>query len=183
MTDKNIKKLLDDSRDYLYNEADYLKLDLSQKLARVLGVMILLFVLLQIILVTVVFASIALVDLLSVWMPTAAAYATVGILYLLTIALSLYFRERLLFRPLTAMLAEILLGGEVSANDIDREQQRLKAKAELGTKMIEEDYQAVKTDLSQPLTYLSLVKHIPSVISVIATLIPLFKKMKFKRQK
>lgn len=181
MSDRPVKKLLDDSRDYLYNQADLLKLDFAQKLARVLGMMILIFALLIIGLVAIVFASMVLAQLLVSLLGQTAAYVIVGGLYVVLIVSLIVFREQILFRPLTSTIGSILLGSEMSGEQIVSETERLRVATAHGEKTIEADYEALKEEVSNPFSFFSFAKHLPTIFTIATTIWPIIRNLKIKR--
>lgn len=180
MTDKNYKKLLNDSRDYLYNQCDILKIDFAAKLGKVIGVVLLGLILTLIVLIMLVFLSMALAQLMSLIMPPVLAYSIIGAVYLLLVILLVACREKFIFRPLTAVVAGILLDGEVDGSTLDKELERLKTNNNLKEEQINKDIADIRQELEQPYTLFSIAKHIPTVISVLTTVVPLIRKMKKK---
>lgn len=180
MEEKNFKKLLDDSRDYLYTQCDILKLDFSGRLSKVVGLLIMGFVLALLAVTALLFLSLSAVQWLSEFMHPGWAYLIATGAYLLIVMLMIVFRQALFVRPLVSAISGILLGREVEINEMEREAERLRAEAAQKQQHIEGDMNSIRTDIERPTTLLSLVGKLPTIVRILMTVLPLLRRWRRK---
>lgn len=178
MEEKNIQRLLDDSKSYLQTQCDLMQLKFSAKLAQVVGRLILAFIAALLAVVTLVFGSLALVHWLTEYMPAAWGYLIVTGLYLVLIVVLFIFRGPLFINPLIGMVAGILLDKEVSADNLTHEAERLEAEAARYKESAEGDVQRIREDATRPTTIVNTVKRLPAIISVITTVWSVIRKLR-----
>lgn len=176
MDEKNFKKLIDDTQNYLVNQADILKLDFANKLAKLLGYVAMGFVVLLAVMVLLIFVGIALAQLLANFIPAWIAYILIVLLYVICIWTMISHSTTLVIRPLTKGISTILFGGEVYGG-IEREMDRLKSETEKNRLDIDSDIDAIQKDIAQPTTAFAILKNLPTIFGVASTVYPIIKKM------
>ncbi len=111
-TDQNIEtigQLVEALRHYVGLQTEYVKLDVAEKVVRLLTVATMTIVLSVLLIMAAIFASFALAHALQPYTGEAWAYAIVAALYLLLLILVVIFRKRWIERPLVRFLASMLL--------------------------------------------------------------------------
>lgn len=181
MEEKNFKKLLDDSRDYLYTQCDILKLDFAGRLAKVVGLLIMGFVLALLAITALLFLSLSAVQWLSEYMHPAWAYLIATGAYLLIVVLMIVFRKALFVRPLVSAISGILLGREVEVDHMEKEAERLRMEVAQKQMHIENDVNGIRSDIERPTTLLSLAGKLPTIVRVLVTVLPLLRRF-FKKK-
>lgn len=177
MSDKNYKKLLDDSRDYLQGQADLLKLDFASKLASVLGYTMVGIAMIFGVVIILIFLGIALANILSGVMPIWLAYLIVAVLHLGVIFGILSYSKKLIIKPIERGIAGIFFGGE-PVGGIEHQQERLQQESEQKARDIDADLAAIREELAQPSTIFSIFRNLPTIFTVASTVIPLIKKLR-----
>ena len=110
--DRNIEtigQLAEVIKHYIGLQSKYMKLDVIDKVVRVLTVLAMTFVLLLLLLLAIIYLSFAVAYALAPLMGTAAAFASVAGIYFFTLLLFVVFRKKWIERPLVKLLANILL--------------------------------------------------------------------------
>ncbi len=113
------KKLLEDSKSYLQTRYDLLRLELLDKMSKILGLLILGVLGLFALFVAVAYFSVALVAWMSMYMPTAVACCILGGAFLLIILIAYLLRNVLFINPLLRTLSQILFYEEDEDLDDD----------------------------------------------------------------
>ncbi len=111
-SDKNVEtigQLAEIVRHYLGLQTEYLKLDVVDKLVRLLTFMALAIVFFLILMGVAMFCSFALAFWLASYTGTAIAFLVVGVLHLLLILLLFCYRKAWIERPLVHFFANLLL--------------------------------------------------------------------------
>ncbi len=111
-SDKNVEtiaQLAEIVKHYLGIQTEYLKLDIVDKLVRLLTFAALAIVFLLIIIGVAMFCSFALVFWLASYMGTAVAFLVVGALHMLLILLVFFKRHAWIEKPLVRFFANLLL--------------------------------------------------------------------------
>ncbi|MCR5159400.1 MAG: phage holin family protein [Prevotella sp.] len=111
-SDKNIEtiaQLIEAVKSYLGHQAEYLKLDMVDKVVRVLTGAALLLLLFIILIVVLLFASIGLAIWLSKSMGIVAAFLVVALLHAVVLFTVYAFRRPWIERPLVRRLARLLM--------------------------------------------------------------------------
>lgn len=111
-SDKNVEtisQLVELARHYIGLQGEYLKLDVIDKVVRILSALIMVGILFLLILITLIYLSFALAFALSPLVGTPVAFVIVSAIYLLFIILFLIKRKAWIERPLVRFLAGILM--------------------------------------------------------------------------
>ncbi len=108
MDNSEYKKLLEDAKQYLNSRYDLLRLELLEKLSRILGLVILALVVVLLVFGALAFFGMALIFLLSKVVPLTVSCCILGAVFLLLILLAYLLRERLFINPVVKSLAKIL---------------------------------------------------------------------------
>lgn len=116
MDTQDYKKLLEDSKQYVNTRYELLKLELLDKLSQIIGIIIMVLVVALLLLAGLAFFSVALISLMSIWMPTSVACCLIGMVYILLIILCLTNRQRWFITPLIGVLSGILFEETDPAN-------------------------------------------------------------------
>lgn len=108
MSDEQYQQLLSDSRSYLNTQFDLLRLNLLEKLSRIIG--LILFALVAILLVFAIFgfSAVAVAFVLAQWLPLWAAFLIIGGVFLLALILAIAFRKQWFINPIVCALSAIL---------------------------------------------------------------------------
>lgn len=108
MSDEQYQQLLRDSRSYLNTQFDLLRLNLLEKLSRIIG--LILFALVAILLVFAIFgfSAVAVAFVLAQWLPLWAAFLIIGGVFLLALILAIAFRKQWFINPIVCALSAIL---------------------------------------------------------------------------
>ena len=112
-SDKNVEsiaQLIEVLKHYLGLQTEYLKLDMIDKVVRLLTAATLAIIFLLIIIAVVMYASFALAFWLASFTGTAAAFLIVGAFHLLIFILFFVFRKPWIEKPLVRFLASLFLG-------------------------------------------------------------------------
>lgn len=110
--DRNIEtigQLAEAIKHYIGLQSKYIKLDVIDKVVRVLTVLTMTFVLMLLLLLVIIYLSFAVAYALASILGTATAFACVAGIYFLTLLLFVFFRKKWIERPLVKLLANILL--------------------------------------------------------------------------
>ena len=112
-SDKNVEtiaQLIEVLKHYLGLQAEYVKLDLVDKVVRLLTAATLAIVLLLVFIGVMLFFAFGLANWLSQYVGTTAAFFLVSALHLLLLILIFIFRKPMIEKPLVRFLAGLLLG-------------------------------------------------------------------------
>lgn len=108
MDSPEYKKLLDDTKAYFNARYDLLKLELLEKLSRIIGLVILALVVVLLVFGAFAFFGMALIFLLSKVLPLTASCCILGAIFLLVIVLAVLFKESWFINPVIQQLSKIL---------------------------------------------------------------------------
>ena len=111
-SDKNVEsiaQLIEVLKHYLGLQTEYMKLDVIDKVVRLLTAATLAIIFFLIIIAVVMYASLALAFWLAAFTGTAKAFLIVGAFHLLIFLLFFFFRKRWIEKPLVRFLAGLLL--------------------------------------------------------------------------
>lgn len=106
---ESIAQLIDILRHYIGLQAEYVKLDVIEKIVRLLTAMALLVAFCVLVILSIIPFSFAVAYWLQPVIGMAWSFAAVGAVYLLLIVVLACFRHRLIERPLVRFLANLLL--------------------------------------------------------------------------
>lgn len=110
--------------------ADRLKLSLAEKIARILGILIVVVLAGLTITLLSIFLSMAIAAALTLVMPAWAAYLIITIVDILLLVLLISLRRPLIIYPLVAAMVSVLLDRSVKYRDITTERSRLELETE-----------------------------------------------------
>ena len=111
-SDKNVEtlaQLIEQLKDYAGLRTEYVKLDVIEKVVRLLTAAALAVVLFLLIIAVMLFAAFGLASWLSGWMGWTAALFVVSGLHLLLLVVVVAFRRTWIERPLVSFLANLLM--------------------------------------------------------------------------
>jgi hypothetical protein len=108
MDSPEYKKLLDDTKVYFNARYDLLKLELLEKLSRIIGLVILALVVVLLVFGAFAFFGMALIFLLSKVLPLTASCCILGAIFLLVMTLAILFKESWFINPVVQQLSKIL---------------------------------------------------------------------------
>ena len=111
-TDKNIEtiaQLIEVVRHYIGLQTKYMKLDVIEKIVRLLTALIMVAVLSILFFIGIIYLSFAAVYALEPTLGTAAAFAAVAGAYFVVLILFVVFRKKWIERPLVRFLASMLM--------------------------------------------------------------------------
>ena len=106
---ETIAQLVEAVKEYLGQRAEYARLDLTEKMARLFTGVMLTLVLFLILIVVLLFASLGLTFWLSKSMGLTAAFLTVAAVFVLILIVVYAFRRPWIERPLVRWMAKLLL--------------------------------------------------------------------------
>ena len=111
-SDKNVEtiaQLIEIVKHYLGLQKEYLKLDIIDKLVRLLTAIALFIVFFLIVIAVVTYCSFGIAYRLSEYIGYAAAFFTIGFFHFLILLLFVAFRKPLIQKPLIRFLANLLM--------------------------------------------------------------------------
>lgn len=108
MDSPEYKKLLDDTKTYFNARYDLLKLELLEKLSRIIGLVILALVVVLLVFGAFAFFGMALIFLLSKVVPLTVSCCILGAVFLLVILLAVLLKEKWFINPVVQQLSKIL---------------------------------------------------------------------------
>lgn len=108
MDNSEYKKLLDDSKVYFNKRYDLLRLELLDKLSRIIGQLVLALVVVLLVFAALAFLGMGAMFLLSKVVPLPVSCAILGAVFLLLIVLAIANKEKLFINPMVRALAGIL---------------------------------------------------------------------------
>ena len=108
MDNSDYKKLLDDTKSYLNSRYDLLRLEILEKLSRIIGLIILALVVVLLIFGALAFFGMALMFLLSKVVPYGVSCCILGAVFLLVVLLAVHFKESWFISPAVKSLSKIL---------------------------------------------------------------------------
>jgi len=111
-SDKNIEtlaQLIEQLKSYAGLQTEYVKLDVIEKVVRLLTAAALAIVLFLIVIAVMLFAALGLASWLSAFMGWTAAFFVVAGLHLLLLLVVVMFRRNWIERPLVSFLANLLM--------------------------------------------------------------------------
>ena len=112
MDNQLYQKLVDEIKSYLQVRYDLVRLSVLEKMSKILGLVLVTFVVILLIFVFLSLGAVALSILLSKWLPTWSAFLIVGALVLVMIASAIIFREKWFINPIIGALSAILFADE-----------------------------------------------------------------------
>lgn len=113
--DKNVDRvarLIEKFKHYLGLQTEFVKLDATEKIVRLITVFSVILVSVIALLLILLYLSIACALALSQFMSVAVAFLIVAVFYLIVFLIFLFNRKRLIEKPLVKLLASILLDNE-----------------------------------------------------------------------
>ncbi len=111
-SDKNIEtieQLVKLLKHYIGLQSEYMKLDVVDKIVRLLTVFTMIFILVGLLILMLIYLSFAVAYALATAIGMAAAFCVVSAVYLIIFLLFIVFRHQWIERPLVKFLASILL--------------------------------------------------------------------------
>lgn len=175
-------RLYHDVRKWLGMRGEQLKIVLADKIARILGLVLLSLSIGLLLLVGLVFFGIALAGWLGNYMPAACAYCTIGCVYLLLILILVLFRKALIVRPFISAMCSILLDTpDLSAANLPAKQAELAQRTAAEEAAIQQDVNNIQQQLNTPFSALSLLRKVPSIVRLVITILPFLRKL-FRRK-
>ena len=102
------EKTWSDAKTYFSQRYDLLKLELLEKLSRIIGLVILALVVVLLVFGAFAFFGMALIFLLSKVVPLTISCCILGAVFLLVILLAVLFKEKLFINPVVQQLSKIL---------------------------------------------------------------------------
>ena len=108
MDSPEYKKLLDDTKTYFNARYDLLKLEMLEKLSRIIGLVILALVVVLLVFGAFAFFGMALIFLLSKVVPLTVSCCILGAVFLLVILLAILLKEKWFINPVVQQLSKIL---------------------------------------------------------------------------
>lgn len=108
MDSPEYKKLLDDTKTYFNARYDLLKLELLEKMSRIIGLVILALVVVLLVFGAFAFFGMALIFLLSKVVPLTVSCCILGAVFLLVILLAILLKEKWFINPVVQQLSKIL---------------------------------------------------------------------------
>ncbi|MBR3647914.1 MAG: phage holin family protein [Paludibacteraceae bacterium] len=114
MDNADYNKLLNDAKSYLGAQYDLLRLELLDKMSRIIGLIIMALVIVLLVFGAFAFFGMALVFLLSQVMELSTSCCILGGIFILIIALAYAFRNYLFINPVVGQLSKILFAEENS---------------------------------------------------------------------
>mgnify|MGYP002622293894 FL=1 len=111
-SDKNVEtlaQLIEQMKDYAGLQKEYVKLDVIEKVVRLLTVAALAIILFLIGVAVMLFVALGLASWLSGWMGWTAAFFLVAGIHLLLLLIVVVFRRAWIERPLVSFLANLLM--------------------------------------------------------------------------
>lgn len=111
-SDRNIEtigQLVEAIKHYIGLQSKYVKLDVMEKIVRLMGAFVLALVLSVLLIITLIYASFAAVYAMAPSIGLAAAFGVVSAVYLVVLILCVVFRKRWIERPLVKFLATLLM--------------------------------------------------------------------------
>ena len=108
MDNHEYKQLLDDTKSYLNSRYDLLRLELLEKLSRIIGLIVLALVVVLLVFGALSFFGMALMFLLSKVMPLTISCCIMGAIFLVVIVLAIVLKEYMFINPVVKQLSKIL---------------------------------------------------------------------------
>ena len=111
-SDKNVEtigQLVEVLKHYIGLQTEYVKLDVVDKVVRLLTAITMTVVLVGLLVIALIYLSFSLAFALSAWVGTAFGFAIVAGLYIVVLLLFVIFRHQWIERPLVKFLAGILM--------------------------------------------------------------------------
>lgn len=108
MDDSQYRKLYTDARNYLNTRYDLLRLELLDKMSRIIGLVLMAMIVILLVFAALGFFAFAIVFLLRSVMPMPVACCIMGAFYLVLIALVVAFRKQWFINPMVRTLSAIL---------------------------------------------------------------------------
>ena len=111
-SDKNVEtigQLVELLKHYIGLQTEYVKLDVVDKVVRLLTAITMTVVLVGLLVIALIYLSFSLAFALSAWVGTACGFAIVAGLYIVVLLLFVIFRHQWIERPLVKFLAGILM--------------------------------------------------------------------------
>lgn len=106
---ENISQLIETLKHYIGLQTEYTKLDVIEKVVRIITVLTLLVILSVSVLLITIFLSIAAANALAENMSYAGAYSIIAAIHFFIFLLLLAFRKQWIERPIVRFLASILM--------------------------------------------------------------------------
>ena len=122
MDNQLYQKLVDEIKSYLQVRYDLVRLSVLEKMSKILGLILVTFVVILLIFVFLSLGAVALSILLAQWLPTWSAFLIVGALVLVLIALTIAFREKWFLDPIVKTLSAILFADKPEESSNQPEQ-------------------------------------------------------------
>ena len=182
-TEQQYSRLLNDVQQWLSLRGEQAKLIVADKVARVLGLVVMSLCVGLLVLVGLVFFGIALAGWLGAYMHPALGYCIVGGVYVLLIVTLIVFRKALIIRPfVTALCAIILEVPDLTPEKLPVKQEQLEQQSLDCEGAIRQDVNNIQQELSTPSTLFTWIGRLPQIVRFIITILPFVQRVLRKRR-
>ena len=152
-------QLLTDTQEYIKLQYRLLQVKTTAQVSRFIGIIFAAITIIILLLIGLIFASIALAAWLEYWIPMWASYLVItGVILLITLVV-FWCRKRWIFRPIEKQLSEVVTNETMS---LEEQEQRLDYQSSMRQELIKQDAKNIRQEWSEIERFLQVIRSLIS---------------------
>lgn len=152
-------QLLTDTQEYIKLQYKLLQVKTIAQVSQFIGIIFAAITIIILLLIGLIFASIALAAWLEYWIPMWASYLVItGVILLITLVV-FWCRKRWIFRPIEKQLSEVVTNETMS---LEEQEQRLDYQSSMQQELIKQDAQNIRQEWSEIERFLQVIRSLIS---------------------
>ena len=152
-------QLLTDTQEYIKLQYKLLQVKTAAQVSRFIGIIFAAITIIILLLIGLIFASIALAAWLEYWIPMWASYLVItGVILLITLVV-FWCRKRWIFRPIEKQLSEAVTNETMSLKE---QEQRLDYQSSMRQELIKQDAKNIRQEWSEIERFLQVIRSLIS---------------------
>lgn len=152
-------QLLTDTQEYIKLQYKLLQVKTTAQVSRFIGIIFAAITIIILLLIGLIFASIALAAWLEYWIPMWASYLVItGVILLITLVV-FWCRKRWIFRPIEKQLSEVVTNETMS---LEEQEQRLDYQSSMRQELIKQDAKNIRQEWSEIERFLQVIRSLIS---------------------
>ena len=152
-------QLLTDTQEYIKLQYKLLQVKTIAQVSQFIGIIFAAITIIILLLIGLIFASIALAAWLEYWIPMWASYLVItGVILLITLVV-FWCRKRWIFRPIEKQLSEVVTNETMS---LEEQEQRLDYQSSMQKELIKQDAKNIRQEWSEIEQFLQVIRSLIS---------------------
>lgn len=152
-------QLLTDTQEYIKLQYKLLQVKTIAQVSQFIGIIFAAITIIILLLIGLIFASIALAAWLEYWIPMWASYLVItGVILLITLVV-FWCRKRWIFRPIEKQLSEVVTNETMS---LEQQEQRLDYQSSMQQELIKQDAKNIRQEWSEIERFLQVIRSLIS---------------------